>query len=133
MIKGKIFSGMRQGGFFTSLDWVREQCQEKLNFAPFPGTLNLQVEDDCLDTVTKLKAKEGILLMSPTPEFCHAKCFPVFIGPVRGAIVMPHAENFTKELHPAEVIEIIAPVNIKDTLSLKDGDKITVEVEERRD
>jgi CTP-dependent riboflavin kinase len=131
VIKGRIFSGMGEGAFFTCLEWVNRQCQEKLNFIPFPGTLNLRVEDEYLDIVIKLKEKEGILLMSPTPEFCHAKCFPVFIGSVRGAIIVPQAEHFTNEVHPPEVIEIIAPVNIKETLSVKDEDEIIIEVEEQ--
>lgn len=128
-IKGKLFSGLGQGAFFTQLDWVREQCQAKLKFLPSPGTLNLYVESQSLDTLKKLQEAEGISLIPPTPEFCQAKCFPALIGSVRGAIIVPQAEHFTDEVHPQEVIEIIAPANIKETLLAKDGDEIWVELE----
>jgi len=35
-ISGKIVSGVNQGTFFTQLDWIQEQCLEKLGFKPFP-------------------------------------------------------------------------------------------------
>ncbi|MCL0095773.1 CTP-dependent riboflavin kinase [Dehalococcoidia bacterium] len=128
-IKGKMLSGFGQGAFFTQLDWVREQCQDKLRFLPSPGTLNLYVESQSLDILKTLREAEGISLIPPTPEFCRAKCFPVSIGSLRGAIIMPEAEHFTDKLHGQEVIEIMAPVNIKETLLVKDGDEIWVELE----
>jgi len=128
-IKGRIFSGLGKGAFFTQLDWVKQQCQEKLDFAPFPGTLNLKVTDEYLEVLRKLKGGEGIALVPPTAEYCQARCYPVFIGSVKAAIVIPHAENFTSEMHPQNVIEIIAPVNVKAELSIKDGDELTLEME----
>ena len=130
-MKGKIFSGLGQGGFFTQLDWVKQQCQEKLNFVPFPGTLNIKLDGQYSDTVKEIKEKQGVTLVPPTADFCPARCYPVFIGSVRAAIVVPEAEHFTDEVHPQDVIEIIAPVNIKGALSVKDGDELTLQVEEQ--
>ena len=42
-LTGKIVSGARQAAFFTQLDWVLEQCRQKLGFKPYPGTLNLEI------------------------------------------------------------------------------------------
>ena len=129
-IKGKIFSGLGQGMLFTQLDWVKQQCLDKLGFVPFPGTLNLKVEEQ-LGVVEKLREAEGIALVPPTAEFCQAKCLPITIGVIRAAIVIPQAEHFTNEIHPQDVLEIVAPVNIKETLSVQDGDELTLEVNER--
>jgi CTP-dependent riboflavin kinase len=128
-IRGKMFSGLGEGAFFTQLDWVKEQCQAKLEFLPSPGTLNLYVDSQSSGILKKLQEAEGISLIPPTPGFCQAKCFPVLIGSMRGAIIIPQAEPFTNKVHPPEVIEIIAPVNIKESLSAKDGDEIWVELE----
>ena len=129
-IKGKIFSGLGNGTFFTQLDWVEQQCLDKLGFTPFPGTLNLKIEED-LEVVEKLRELEGIALVPPTAEFCQAKCLPITVGVIRAAIVIPEAEYYTNEIHPQDVLEIVAPVNIKETLSVQDGDELTLEVNER--
>ncbi len=128
MIKGRIFSGLGEGAFFTNLDCVREQCQLKLKFVPFPGTLNLYVNKIDLKTLRKIKAGQGVPLVSPNTQFCPAKCIPIRIGTFEGAIVMPQAERHTTNIHPEEVVEIISPVNLKEALALKDGDEIQVEI-----
>ena len=129
-IKGKIFSGLGQGMLFTQLDWVEKQCLDKLGFVPFPGTLNLKVEEQ-LGIAEELREAEGIVLVPPTAEFCQAKCLPITIGVIRAAIVIPEAEHFTNEIHPQDVLEILAPVNIKETLSVQDGDELTLEVDKQ--
>ena len=129
LIKGKVFSGLGQGAFFTQLDWVKKQCEEKLNFVPSPGTLNLNVAGESLEAIDKLKEGKGVALVPPTAEFCEATCYPVLIRSVRAAIIVPQAEHFTTDVHPPEVLEVIAPVNIKDVLSVRDGDELTLEVE----
>lgn len=131
VIKGKVFSGMGQGAFFTQLDWVKQQCQEKLSFTPFPGTLNLTVTGQYLKALEGLKDKKGIVLEPPTAEFCQARCYPVLIHFVRAAVIVPEAEHFTNAVHPRGVVEVIAPVNIKEVLAIKDGDEITLELEEK--
>ena len=129
IIKGTVFSGLGQGGFFSQLDWVKQQCQDKLGFVPFPGTLNLKVDQESLDVVKKLKAREAINIVPPSPDFCQAKTFPISISGIEAAIVIPEAEHFTKDVHSWDVIEVIAPVNIKKALSIKDGDQVTITIE----
>jgi CTP-dependent riboflavin kinase len=129
VLRGKVFSGLGQGGFFTQLDWVRQQCHDKLGFTPFPGTLNLKVEQQYLDVVQKLREQEGVDIIPPVADFCPAKCFPVSISGIRGAIISPHAEGFTEDVHSTDVIELIAPLNIKEALSLEDGASLLITVE----
>jgi len=129
LLRGKIFSGLGKGAFFTQLDWVKQQCLEKLNFIPYPGTLNVNVREEYREVIEKLREEEGIILIPPSPEFCQAKCHPVSINTIRSAIILPQAEHFTDEVHPQTVLEIIAPICIKDVLSVKDGDEITLEIE----
>ncbi len=129
IIRGTVFSGLGQGGFFTQLDWVKQQFQHKLGFVPFPGTLNLKVDQESVDVVNKLRAREGIDIVPPSPDFCQAKSFPISIRGIGAAIVLPEAEHFTKDVHSSDVIEVIAPVNIKKTLSIQDGDQLTITIE----
>ena len=122
-ITGKIVSGAGEGAFFTQIDWVLQQCKEKLGFKPFPGTLNLEVAPDDLPIITSLDQKEGVELISPDPKYCNAKAFPVKLEEVNGAILMPEEKV---RIHAENIIEIISPLNIKTTLNVKDGALLSI-------
>ena len=59
-IMGKIFSGAGQGAYFTQIDWVQQQCSEKLSFKPYPGTLNLEITPGDLSIMASLEQKKGL-------------------------------------------------------------------------
>lgn len=118
---GKIVSGVRQAAYFTQLDWVRGQCREKLGFEPWPGTLNVEFSEDFLPLIETLREEEGLTLIPPDPQFCAAKVLPCYMGNISAAIILP-AEDVN--VHGKHVIEIIAPVRLKDALGLDDGDSL---------
>jgi len=123
VLTGKIISGAGQGAYFTQIDWVQRQCNEKLGFKPYPGTLNLEISNDDIFLVESLDPGDGIELISPDPKFCNAKVFPVTLGTIKGAIIVPEEKV---RIHPENIIEIIAPFNIKASLNVKDGDTVTL-------
>ncbi len=125
-ISGKILSGAKQGAFFTQLDWVREQCLNKLGFAPWPGTLNLEIAMDHVAVIEELKATKGLELVSPDSNFCSGHVFPVSIEGLPAAIVIP-AEDV--RVHAKNIIEIISPEMLKESLGVKDGDWVTLAID----
>jgi len=125
-VTGKIVSGEKKGAFFTQLDWVRDQCQEKLGFRPFPGTLNLEIDAAKIPHVEALLNKSGIELVPPDPSFCVGHVYPVSIMGVSGAIVAP-AEDV--RVHGKNIIELIAPACLKDAMDADDGDEIMLVAE----
>ena len=126
IIVGKIVSGAGEGAYFTQVNWVQEQCQEKLGFKPYPGTLNLEISREYLPIVESLNQEEGIELISPDPNFCNAKVFPVSLGDISGALILPDAKV---RIHAKNIIEIIAPLKIKSSLKARDGDFISVAIQ----
>lgn len=120
---GKVFSGVGQGAFFTQIDWVQKQCHEKLGFKPYPGTLNLEISEEYLPLIKSLDKERRIELISPDPKFCNATVFPVTLQDISGAIIMPEEQV---RVHADNVIEIVAAVNLKQSLNFKDGDFVTV-------
>jgi len=122
-IIGKIISGAGEGAYFTQIDWVQQQCNEKLGFKPYPGTLNLEILEEFLPVIEILDQKRGLELISPDPQFCNAMVFQVSLQDIIGAIILPEEKV---RVHPENIIEIIAPVNIKASLNVKDGDSVTV-------
>lgn len=122
-ISGKIIRGANQGAFFTQLEWVQEQCLKLLGFTPWPGTLNLEISMDRVAAIKELKVKGGLELISPNMNYCSGHVFPVTIEGIPAAIVLP-AEDV--RVHPSNVIEIISPKRLKDALDVKDGDWVTL-------
>jgi CTP-dependent riboflavin kinase len=127
-ITGKIVGGAKQGAFFTQLDWVREQCLEKLGFAPWPGTLNLELPMDHVAVIEELTVTEGLELVSPDSNYCSGHVFPVSIEGLSAAIVLP-AEDV--RVHAKNIIEIISPEMLKDALGVNDGDCVTLTIDRR--
>ena len=125
-ITGKIVSGIRKGAFFTQLDWVQEQCLEKLGFKPFPGTLNLEIANENMAMIEALQAQEGIELVPPDSNFCSGLVFPITVEGISGAMVAPAADV---RVHAKNIIEIISHLGLKDALGVADGDWVTLTIE----
>ena len=104
---------------------MRRQFIDKLSIDPYPGTLNLEIIDpESLQSFNALKATKGIEITPQDPSFCSAKCYPAFIGGrLKGAIVFPLVKGY-----PENKMELIASKNIKETLSVKAGDDLEVEI-----
>ena len=124
---GRVVTGSGQGTHFTQLAWARTAFLSLLGVDPFPGTLNLKIEDaDAMRQWQDLKASAGIaVLPPPDSEFCQARCYPALVeGRLRAAIVCPEVPDY-----PQDQIELVAAVSIRETLSLQDGDRLSVEVD----
>ena len=118
-IKGKVFSGSGEGAEFIELPWVKKQIVQRLGFVPYTGTLNIKLTVQSILIKKSLKNANAIEI-SPIKGFCRGRCFPVgFMQDLKCAIVIPEVENY-----PEDVIEVIAPVNLREKFKLKDGDMV---------
>jgi CTP-dependent riboflavin kinase len=117
--------GLREAGNFIQIPWVRQQFISKLSIDPYPGTLNVEISDPGeFQKFESLKNTKWIEIVSEAPSFCKARCYPVRIeGRLRGAIIQPMVENY-----PKNKMELIAPENVREALSMKVGDILEVEI-----
>lgn len=122
-IRGKVFSGIGEGAKFIELPWVKSQIKEKLGFTPYPGTLNIKLDDESVK-IRKMLEKAKAIEILPIAGYCAGKCFRAFIKEtVKCAIVLPQVRNY-----PEDIIEIIAPLNLRKKISIKDGDCIEIKI-----
>lgn len=121
-LKGKIVTGLGKGQYYISRDGYRRQFYLKLGFDPSPGTLNLKLAEPFLQPEADSIKIEGFIDESGTFGGC--KCYRVMIGDIMGAIVRPERSNY-----PPDLIEVIAPVNLRKALNLKDGDELEMILE----
>ena len=125
-ITGRIESGIQKGAFFTQLDWVQQQCHKKLGFKPYAGTLNLKIAENAVPMIKELLQKSGLELVSPDAHYCSGHLYPVSVMGVSGAILAPAEEV---RAHGSNIIEIIAPISLKEALDVKDGDEIMLTIQ----
>jgi riboflavin kinase len=121
-LSGKVFSGRGEGEKFLELPWVKLQIKEKLGFTPYLGTLNVRLSEESAKR-RKLLEKATAMQVCPAEGYCSGKIFKASVGVLECAVVIPEVPSY-----PADVLEIIAPANLREKLQLADGDQITVTV-----
>jgi beta-phosphoglucomutase-like phosphatase (HAD superfamily) len=120
-IRGKVVSGAGKAAYFTQVEWVQSQCREKLGFKPYPGTLNMEITAADLVLLEAAVREEGVDLIPPESGVCAARVLPLLVGSVAGAFVLPAKEV---RIHEEEIVELIAPVCLREALDLSDGDEV---------
>lgn len=121
-LRGRVTRGGGRGSFFVNLPWARKQFMEKLGFDPYPGTLNLRLSPGT--DIKKLRLITKGVRILPKDGFCEGRCFKALVmKKVWGAVVVPLVSDY-----PSDLLEILAPVNLRDALRLEDGMEIEVSV-----
>jgi riboflavin kinase len=122
VLKGIVFSGTGEGKRFIDLPWVKKQIDEKLGFTPYSGTLNLHLTSESADRRMSLEKAEG-QRVEPQPGYCTGVMFKACIDSLDGAVMLPKIPGY-----PKNVLEVIAPVYLRERLNLADGSLVTVSV-----
>ncbi len=127
-LHGKVFSGLGEGAYYVSMNGYRRQFISKLGFDPFPGTLNVRL----LSAVDRKMRKElgvakGIHIEGfddGKRTYGGAECFKAVVnGEVKAAVLV-----LERTSHDDTVMELISPLNVRETLDLSEGDRIDVKV-----
>jgi CTP-dependent riboflavin kinase len=121
-VSGTVVTGSKRAAFFTQLDWVKRQCLTLLGFEPFPGTLNIRLTAQDGQMMAEIRKRPGVPLIPPDGAFCQSLAYPLRIGTIPGALIIPE-EGVC--LHGSEIVEILAPVGLRETLNVQDGDRIS--------
>jgi len=153
--KGKIVTGMGEGAYYMSLEGYKKQFRDKLGYEPFPGTLNVKIEDKFYMNSRKELINypsihvEGFKNTDRT--FGWVRCYPATIvkdssiqqtayrpsaNPVDGSVpnsnqyIMTdvHVLLLERTHHDNSMLEIIGPYNLKETANLKNGDSVLISI-----
>lgn len=128
VIQGEVIAGLGEGAYYMQQEGYRKQFTEKLGFSPFTGTLNirLKTEEDIrirhqLDRISGIKINGFV---SGERTFGSVKCFKTLVeNQVEGAVVLPERSHYNYNM-----IEVIAPINLREKLGLKTGSVVTLKV-----
>jgi len=114
-VVGIVVTGLGEGAHYVRK--YNKHFLEKFGFEAFPGTLNLSVENP-------VEVNDGIVIKPGEEGLFPVECTRAVINSrVKGALVKPR-----KTRHGKYIIEIIAPNNLREEFSLKDGNEVKVEI-----
>jgi riboflavin kinase len=117
-MRGKIVAGQGKGQYYISREGYSRQFWQHLGFIPFPGTLNVLLEEPFPEERQAIKI-EGF--QAEGKSFGECKCYLIKLNGIEAAVVRPE-----HSCHPAELIEVIAPVELRRALRLDEGDPVEV-------
>jgi riboflavin kinase len=123
-LSGTVFAGGGEGKEFLEIPWVKSQITEKLGFAPYLGTLNVRLSAENAKRRNLLLEEACAIKVCPAEGYCNGLLIKAFIGALECAIVVPEVAGY-----PKDVLEIIAAVNLRETLQLEDGTEVTIAVD----
>lgn len=121
-LKGTVFSGKSEGAKFVNLSWVRKQVEERLGFAPYPGTLNMKLTAESIEMKKPLVRTAGAEIL-PTRGYCSGRLFKATLKNVECAVVIPQVSGY-----PEDVVELISSASLRERLHLVDGSLVEVKV-----
>ncbi len=119
---GKVISGEGKGKKYLQLPWVRNQMQQKLGYTPYLGTLNISLDEESAQRRSLLMNADSAQIC-PAEGYCVGLIIKASIGTLECAVVLPQVEGY-----PKNILELVAPVYLRDALQVKDGDTVTVTV-----
>jgi riboflavin kinase len=125
IIKGKIFTGIGEGGYYVRRKYYMNQFKEKLGIKPFPGTLNIKLIEP--KDRNFIEALPHIFIPGTKTKlrtYGWVKCFPAIInGQIRCFVI-----TLERTHYDSTVVEVISEVNLRKTLNLKDNDIVEIKL-----
>ena len=123
-ITGIVTTGLGKAAFFLGQDFYKNQFNEKCGFIPFPGTLNLIVEEDKLDDIRLMKDSCKNVI-KPDQGFGAVRYIKAYLNKdIVGAIVFPD-----KTSHDENYLEFISKDKLRDKYNFKDGDEVIITID----
>lgn len=128
IFEGRIVKGMGEGAYYMSKPGYKRQFYRTLGYEPYPGTLNVKLDDPLMISQNKLlRRMKGLYIKGFRDEartFGGVHIYPAIImDKIDGAILYAR-----RTIYGPDIIELISKHYIKGVLGLKDGDMISFKV-----
>jgi len=124
-LNGSVISGLGEGAYYMSLKGYTKQFKAKIGYVPFPGTLNIKLNQ--LQATQQLDELDNIMI-EPFSDgrrtYGWVKCFHATINDsIKCELI-----RLERTHHDNSVIELISKNNLRKTARLKTDSKVTVQI-----
>ena len=127
-LKGTLVSGMGEGAYYMSLKGYTKQFKSKINYIPFPGTLNVKLhEKEYIEAAQQFRTQNGIIIKG----FCDSKRTYGWVKCFKGKLnnsIDCELIILERTHHDNSIIELISKTNIRKTAKLRDSSKLTIKI-----
>jgi|TARA_B100000959_G_scaffold197666_2_gene206764 riboflavin kinase len=128
-LKGTLVSGMGEGAYYMGLKGYTKQFQSKIGYIPFPGTLNVRLDQKIhQESIKQFETLNGIKIKSFSDgkrTYGWVKCFSAKLNnSINCQLIVLERTH-----HDDSVIELISKVCLRKNAKLKDGSKVSIKIE----
>jgi riboflavin kinase, archaea type len=129
--EGTVVSGMGEGAYYMSLEGYRKQFKDKLGFEPYPGTLNVKLIDQIFMKARREIGRYPSVFINGFSDnlrtYGWVKCYKANIN--KGAVNNAAALVLERTHYDDSMLEIIAPICLKEAIGIQNGDRISIKVQ----
>ena len=127
-LKGTLVSGMGEGAYYMGLKGYTKQFQSKIGYIPFPGTLNVRLDQKIhQESIKQFETLNGIKIKSFSDgkrTYGWVKCFSAKLNnSINCQLIVLERTH-----HDDSVIELISKVCLRKNAKLKDGSKVSIKI-----
>ena len=127
-LKGILVSGMGEGAYYMALKGYTKQFKSKIGYVPFPGTLNVRLDQKThQEAIKQFETLEGIKIKSFSDgkrTYGWVKCFSAKLNnSISCELIMLERTH-----HDDSVVELISKICLRKTGKLKDGSKVSIKI-----
>ena len=127
-LKGILISGMGEGAYYMSLKGYTDQFKKKIGYVPFPGTLNVKLQQkEFIEAVKQFDALEGVKINGFSDgkrTYGWVKCFNAKLNnAVNCELIILERTH-----HDDTVIELISKFNLREKIKIKNGSKLNIQI-----
>ena len=130
---GAVTDGMGEGKHYITLPGYMRQFRERLGYEPYPGTLNVELDEPSTRSRAELDTVDPVRIDGWEGEdrtYGPAFCWPAAVEHGGARYEGAHVIAPERTHHGQDKLELIAPDRLREALGLDDGDEVSVRVEE---
>ena len=127
-LTGSIISGLGEGAYYMSLKGYTKQFKAKIGYIPFPGTLNIKLNQlQSTQIIQQLDELDSVMI-EPFSDgkrtYGWVKCFHATLNDsVKCELI-----RLERTHHDNSVIELISKNNLRKMVKLKTDSKVTIKI-----
>ncbi len=127
-LSGSVISGLGEGAYYMSLNGYTKQFKVKIGYIPFPGTLNIKLNQlQSTQIIQQLDELESVMI-DPFSDgkrtYGWVKCFHATLNDsIKCELI-----RLERTHHNNSIIELISKNNLRKTSKLKTGSKVTIKI-----